>query len=242
MIHQPTGVAGIAGMSDSAAITGFIGAALMVLAAGSFSVYAFRNLRRNRLEAHVTFWRYLVLAGVAGALFGLGGAAVLAIGSGWTLPFQIGGHLFLIVFIAFALREVYYNAASVEPAKQGYTAPHIRRIEFLFVGAVVAGSVSVGVVGLARPLQIVAGGGGFLFMVYGVWYGERVESVMRGTPLDTLARHLIPVLLATGFYGLVGLAGAVGIDPVLSRSVGNVFLVIAAAYLASSTIRLRQNL
>lgn len=221
-------------------ITGLIGYALVVVAAAVFWFYARQNKRLNRLEGQQVFWRYLVLTGVAGVAFGLGGGSDIVFGSRWTVAVRYGALLLFIVFIAFAMREVYYNSGAWSPDRQ-HLPGSLRRIEFGFIVAILVESLAVIALGQTGVVKVVHGVGSVLFTAYGVWFLEKVESTMQGTSLDTLARHLVPVLLAAGFVGISDLALAVGMDPVMVRSVTNVFVVIVGAFLASSTIRLQQN-
>lgn len=228
--------------SASHSVTAFIGYVLVALASATLCFYAVRNRRRGRLEDCDTFLRYLFLAGLAGVVFGAAGAVTVARPVWPTLAVRVGAQLSLIMFLAYALRDAATRSPH-GPAGPSNAVPRgIRRLEFAFVGVILLETAAMATLGPAPVVQIVVGAGSLVFAVYGIWFGERVESLMRGTTLDTLARHLIPVLIAAGFYGLADLADVLGVDPVLARSAANVFVILLAAFLASSVIRLQQNL
>lgn len=226
----------------SHSVTAFVGYVLVTIASVTLSVYAVRNKQHGRLEDCDTFLRYLFLAGGAGAIFGAAGALTVARPVWPTLAIRVGAQLSLIMFLAFALRDVATRSPHGPSGAEAAVPRGIRRVEFLFVGIILLETMAVATLGRAPVIQVIVGAGSLVFAVYGIWFGERVESLMRGTTLDTLARHLIPVLIAAGFYGLANLADVLGADPVLARSAANVFVILLAAFLASSVIRLQQNI
>ncbi|MDX1745416.1 MAG: hypothetical protein R3324_05715 [Halobacteriales archaeon] len=236
MIH------GLESVTASQSVTAFVGYVLVALASVTLTVYAVRNRRRGRLEGYDTFLRYLLLAGLAGVVFGVTGAVNVANQFWPILALRVGAHLSLIMFLAFALRDAATRSPNGPAGTDDAVPKRIRRIELVFVAVILVETAAVAVLGRIPIVQIIVGVGSLIFAVYGVWFGEQVESLMRGTTLDTLARHLIPVLIAAGFYGLADLADVLGVDPVLARSAANVFVILLAAFLASSVIRLQQNI
>ncbi|WP_049972208.1 hypothetical protein [Haladaptatus cibarius] len=66
------------------------------------------------------------------------------------------------------------------------------------------------------------------------------ESVVRKSSVDTLRRHLLPVLVCSGLLGLA-LDVLLGVELLVIRSIENVFLVMIGAFLLTATIRLQQN-
>lgn len=223
-------------------VTAFVGYVLVAFASAALSIYAVRNRRRGRLEDHDTFLQYLLLAGLAGIVFGLAGGATVVEPIWPTLALRIGGHLSLIMFLAFALRDAATRIPHGPTSNDADVPTRIRRIEFAFIGVILIETIAVAVLGQIPTVQVVDGAGSLIFAVYGIRFGGRVESLMRGTTLDTITRHLIPVLIAAGFYGLADLTAVLGVVPTLSRSAANVFVVLLAAFLASSVIRLQQNI
>ncbi|MFC7078944.1 hypothetical protein [Halorussus caseinilyticus] len=103
----------------SAAAVHFLGSVLVTMAAAFFGFYAVRNLRLNRLESQGPFWRYLALVGAAAGLYGLLGVAGTVVRSRALTAFGHGALLLCIVFLAFSMREVYYNSALAPPPRTG---------------------------------------------------------------------------------------------------------------------------
>ena len=60
--------------------------------------------------------------------------------------------------------------------------------------------------------------------------------------LDSLLRHLLPVLAFAALVGIVNLAAAVGLDRIIVLHVQVVFVIMTATALMTATIKLRQNL
>jgi hypothetical protein len=214
---------------------------LVVAAAGVFGFYAVRNLRLNRLESQRPFWRYLALVGAAGALYGLFGVAATVIDSRTLTAFGHGALLFCIVFLAFSMREVYYNSAlAPAPDDQRFSLDQLRRIEAAFVVVILVEWVAVLLIDQSA-VAFVKGVGSVAFAAYGIVFAEKLEAMARGTTLDTLRRHLLPVLVSLGVVGLADLGVVVGISPVVVQAVENVFVVLVGGFFVTATIRLQQN-
>jgi hypothetical protein len=79
------------------------------------------------------------------------------------------------------------------------------------------------------------------FAAYGATFAEKLESMTRGTSLDTLRRHLLPVLVCLGALGLADFGVVVGVSPVVVQAAKSVFVVLIAGFLVTATIRLQQN-
>ena len=232
----------LAGAASSAAVTAFIGYVLVSGSAGIFGYYALRNLQLNRLESQGPFWRYLTLAGATGVAFGGFGVVELLAGQLWALAFRDAALLFFVVFAAFAMREIYYNSALAPPPdERSFSLRAIRRLEVGFMVVIGVEWLAVFVLGSGDLIIVVKALGGVAFALYGLAFGERLEAVARGTSLDTLRRHLIPVLICAGFVGLLDVAVLLGIGAVVATATKNVFLVMIAAFTVTATIRLQQN-
>jgi hypothetical protein len=82
------------------------------------------------------------------------------------------------------------------------------------------------------------------FVLAGVSYGRRgaAEARVQGTVVDTLLRHLLPVLLFAAMVPLTDLAVLVGLDRVIVLHIQVVFVIMTATTLMTATIKLRQNL
>lgn len=233
---------GLATASSSEVVTAFIAYVLVSVSAGFFGFYALRNLQLNRLESQGPFWRYLTFAGIVGLGYGVFGIAELLTRSVWALAFRDAAMLFFAVFLAFAMREIYYNSALAPPPEER-TVPlgTVRRLEVGFMAVIGVEWLAVFVIGQGELITTVKALGGLAFAAYGLTFGERLEAVARGTSLDTLRRHLVPVLICVGCIGLMDLVVLQGIAAVVAASTKNVFLVMIAAFTITATIRLQQN-
>ncbi|WP_137286226.1 hypothetical protein [Halorussus salinisoli] len=226
----------------SAAAVHFLGSVLVTMAATIFGFYAVQNLRLNRLESQRPFWRYLALVGTSAGLYGLLGVAGTVVRSRTLTAFGDGALLFCIVFLAFSMREVYYDSAlAPEPDDQRFSLEILRRVEAGFVVVILVEWVAVLLIDQSVVAQFVKGLGSVAFAAYGVVFAEKLESMARGTSLDTLRRHLLPVLVCLGGLGFADLGVAVGVTPVVVQAVENVFVVLVAGFLITATIRLQQN-
>lgn len=230
------------GTGVNAGIVRFVGAGLLAVSSAIFSVYALQNRRLDRLESQRAFWRYLVLLGVAGTTHGLVGALLVAMDTRLLVAVSHASLLFATVFLAFAMRELYYNSALAPPPEERRVPlERLRRIETGFVVVIVVELVVVLLIGQAGVAAFVKGVGSLAFAGYGVVFADRLESLTRGTSVDTLRRHLLPVLVSAGGIGVADLAVFVGVGAPVVRGVESVFVVMAGAFLLTATIRLQQN-
>jgi hypothetical protein len=226
----------------SAAVVHFLASVLVSAAALFFGYYAVLNLRLNRLESQRPFWRYLALVGATAGLYGLLGVAETVVPSQAVTAFGHGALLFCIVCLAFSMREVYYESAlAPSPADQRFSLETLRRVEAGFVVVILAEWVAVLLVDQSVVAQFVKGAGSVAFAAYGVLFAEKLEAMARGTALDTLRRHLVPVLVSLGVLGFADLGVAAGLSPVVVQAVESVFVVLVSGFLVTATIRLQQN-
>ncbi|USZ69881.1 hypothetical protein NGM10_15870 (plasmid) [Halorussus salilacus] len=226
----------------SAAVVGFLGSVLVAFAAGIFGFYAVLNLRLNRLESQGPFWRYLALVGATASLYGVLGVAETLVRSRVLTAFGHGALLVCIVFLSLSMREVYYNSALAPAEEEGtLSLSTLRRIESAFVAVIAVEWLVVLLIDQLLVAQLVKAGGSVAFAAYGVVFGEKLESMTRGTTLDTLRRHLLPVLVCLGALGVVDLGTFVGVAPAVVDGVRSVFVVLVAAFFVTATIRLQQN-
>ncbi|WP_135806539.1 hypothetical protein [Halorussus marinus] len=223
-------------------VVDFLGAVLIAVAASFFAFYAGLNRRLNRLESQDVFWGYLVFAGAAAAVYGVVGVAETIVRARLLTAFGHGALLLCTVFLAFSMREVYYNSALAPPSGESRVSlGSLRRIEAGFVAVVVVEWVAVALLDQVAIARFVKAGGSLAFATYGAVFAEKLESVTRGTPLDTLRRHLLPVVVCLGAIGVVDLGTAAGVPPVVVDGVRSVFVVLVAGFLTTATIRLQQN-
>ena len=226
----------------SAVTVHFLGSVLLVAAAFVFGYYVVLNLRFNRLESQGPFWRYLALVAASAGLYGLFGVGSVVVDSRALTAFGNGSLLLCIVFLAFSMREVYYNSAMAPPPdERRFSLATLRRLEAAFVGVILVEWVAVLLIGQSAVTGLVKAFGSVAFAAYGVVFAEKLEAMARGTSLDTLRRHLLPVLVSLGVLGVADLGVTAGIDPVTVQAVENVFVVLVAGFLVTATIRLQQN-
>jgi hypothetical protein len=226
----------------SAAVVHFLGSVLIAAAAAIFGYYAVLNLRLNRLESQRPFWRYLAAVGAAAGCYGLLGVAGTVTASRFLTAFGDGTLLFCIVFLAFSMREVYYNSALAPPPEaRRFSLDTLRRVESAFVVVILLEWVAVLLIDQTTVARLIKGLGSVAFAAYGAVFAEKLESMARGTTLDTLRRHLIPVLVCLGALGLADLGVAVGLTPVVVQGIKSVFVILVAGFLITATIRLQQN-
>ena len=225
----------------SGAVVAFLGSVLVATSAAVFGFYAVRNLRLDRLESQGPFWRYLALVGGTAALYGLFGIAAVVVESRLLTAFGHGALLCCIVFLAFSMREVYYNSALAPPADDGIPLSTLRRIEAAFLVVIVVEWLGVLLIDRLAVAQLVKAGGSLAFATYGVLFAEKLEAMTSGTTLDTLRRHLVPVLVSFGVLGLADLGVVVGLEPLVVEGVKSVFVVLLGGFFVTATIRLQQN-
>jgi len=226
----------------SAAVVRFLASVIVAAAAAFFGFYAVQNLRFNRMESQRPFWRYLALVGATAGIYGLLGIVGSVVRSRALTAFGHGALLFCIVFLAFSMREVYYNSAlAPAPDDQRFSLDPLRRIEAGFVVVILVEWVAVLLIDQSVVAQAVKGLGSVAFAAYGAVFAEKLEAMARGTALDTLRRHLLPVLVSLGVLGVADLGVVAGMSPVVVQAVESVFVVLVAGFLITATIRLQQN-
>ena len=81
-------------------------------------------------------------------------------------------------------------------------------------------------------------------MGYGVAFyrDQTTSSRLQATTIDSLLRHLLPVLTFAALVSIVNVAQPVGLEPIVVLHVQVVFVVMVATGPMTATIKLRQNL
>ena len=217
----------------------FIALALLAVLGVRFSYYAYRNRQTSEPGTGEGLWELLVLAGLGAVGFALLGLVELL--TVFALPFKMGLLLAAVFVLAVALRVLY---RSVVPATAGDGADSERglmRAAVVGVGVVFVGLVLVG----RHPLLLgVMGLSALGFALSGGRYGRRgaAEARVQGTVVDTLLRHLLPVVLFAALVPALDLAVLVGLDRIVVLHIQVVFVIMTATTLMTATIKLRQNL
>jgi len=219
----------------------FIAFFLLAALGVRFALYAYWNGRAGD-STQTTLWGYLLLVGVVGTGYGLVGIGRITLSLDWLLELTIGAALLFALVLALALREI--DAASAGTARAG---PPERRVSLTVVFLGLVGVLSLGLIVFPERRQLLAGlvGASGLFVLwYGYRFGQRrLDNVrVRGTLLETLLRHLLPVLLFAALIPIAELAVFAGLDRVIVLHVQVVLVIMTATTLMTSTIKLRQNL
>lgn len=202
-----------------------------------FAFYAYRNKLHTDVPTQAPIWTHLFWVGMLAAVYGTFG--LLEIVSSLAFPFKNGVILATTLALALSIRQIDF-AAGVDVDD--------RRPELLlratFVLAVLAVVVGLSVSGHTDALAAMEGLAGLAFAVYGwVYYRDQVtRSRLQGTMIDSLLRHLLPVLTFAALVSIVNLVVPLGIDRIVAMHVQVVFLIMTATALMTSTIKLRQNL
>jgi len=217
----------------------FIALTLLAVLGVRFSYYAFRNRQTSGVGAGEGLWELLVVAGLCSVGFALLGLVELL--TVYVLPFNMGLLLAAVFVLTVALRVLY---RSVVPTTVGDTADPeqwLTRVAIVGVGVVFTGLALVG----RHPLLLAAMGLSALgFALAGGHYGRRgaAQARVQGTVVDTLLRHLLPVLLFAALVPALDLAVLVGLDRIVVLHIQVVFVIMTATTLMTATIKLRQNL
>jgi len=119
-----------------------------------------------------------------------------------------------------------------------------RALELAFVAVVAVVVFGIAALGLRRELLALQGVGALVFAGYGFHFGRRqtAAAMVQGTMLDSLLRHLLPVLAFATLVPAVDLATVAGLDRVVVIHLQVVFVIMTATALMTATIKLRQNL
>lgn len=201
-----------------------------------FGYYAYRNRQRTDLRTQTPLWTHLLYVGLLAAMYG--GLGVLAIVSSVRTPYRNTLMLAVVLLLAFAIREIHTMGAG-----SGRTV----REEFLrgTLVLVVLGHVLAGlVVDRPRLLAGVEGLAALAFLAYGslFFYRQTTNTRLQGTVLDSLVRHLLPLLTFAALVNVTPIAFALGLDRNVVPHIQVVFIIMTASTLMTATIKLRQNL
>ncbi|WP_336037682.1 hypothetical protein [Halobacterium yunchengense] len=228
--------------ADTLSTVAFTGYGIAVVAGLAFTYYAVQNYALDRMEGYEDFWGYLTYLGVAFAAFGLVGVWEVAVGGGSVVrAFADLTLLFGIAFGAFAMREVYYNSAlAPDPGEERVSLDRLRVVEFSFAAVVAVEWVVAAWVGQSAATVTLRGAAALAFAGYGVAFSERLESLARGTALDTLRRHLLLVLVCATGVAVADVLALVA-PASIAESTFHVFLVLLGGLLVPPTIRLQQS-
>ncbi len=206
-----------------------------------FTYYAHRNDRVGGIAGQRDLWRTLSFVGATASLFAVLG--VVDIVSSLDTSFRRGVLLAHVFSLAFVVRLLSQDAVPTGPGDRGVGSPDGR---FWLGGALVVLAVTGGGFWNADHAVVATleGAGALAFLLVGFSVGRRgtTASRVQGTVVDTLLRHLLPVLLFASLVPIAELAVVAGLDRVVVLHIQVVFVIMTATALMTATIKLRQNL
>jgi hypothetical protein len=219
----------------------FIALTILTVLGVRFAYYAARNRAETEIPTQAPIWSHLLYIGVFAALYGITG--LLEIVTSLRIPYKAVLMLVTTLLLAFAIRQIHYTATSADGgAKQAHRFEQLVRA--ILIGAVFAQAVLLFALGLSTTTAAVESLSALAFFGYGLVFYRDQMSVgrLQGTMLDSLLRHLLPVLAFAALIGIVNLGAAAGLDRVIVLHVQVVFIIMTATALMTATIKLRQNL
>jgi hypothetical protein len=216
----------------------FIAFSLLLILGPRFGYYAHRNMTVTDIDTQRGIWRSLRQIGLFTTAYGVVG--LVEILSSVTVAAMNVFLLATVFAVAFTIRRIHVTAS---PGSD-LTARGSERLLWLgFVALVVIYFTAV-TAGTARLAAGIEGTTALSALLYGVFFFEAqtANARLQGTLLDSLLRHLLPILVFSGLVGVLALATAIGVEPVVVWHVQVVFIIMTGAALMAGTIKLRQNL
>jgi hypothetical protein len=230
---------GLHNIEGSASLTFvfFIAFTMLAMLGLRFAYYARLNRIQTEIGTQVPIWSHLYYIGGLAVVYALLG--LIDIVSSIATPYRSGFVLAMVLLIAFAVRQINYAASGSPGASAGE-----RFTRAFFIGLVVVYTVGVIVTGPSTILAGLEGVGALAFLGYGLTYyqDQTSQSRLQGTLIDSLLRHLLPVLTFASLVSISSLAVAAGLDRVIVLHIQVVFVIMTATALMTATIKLRQNL
>jgi len=219
----------------------FIGLTILTVLGLRFGFYAYRNREETAIGTWEPIWTHMLYIGALASVYGLAG--LLEIVTSLKIGYKNAALLGMTLLIAFAIRQIHYTATSADGGTdRSHTVERLARASF--VGVVFLDIVVVWILGQSALTATVEGLSALAFAAYGLafYHDQTAESRLQGTMLDSLLRHLLPVLTFASLASIVSLAIPAGLDRVIVLHVQVVFIIMTATALMTGTIKLRQNL
>lgn len=207
-----------------------------------FAYYAERNRRSTEVGGQSAVWGVLVGVGLTGGAYAVLG--ILDVASSLQTAYRNGVILAHVALLAMAMRALRDSAVRAR-AHEFVDRTVLDRLLWALVVAIAAGIVlATAAGGVGDTVLIVEAVGATAFLLVGGVAGLQATGNARvsGTVLDTVVRHLLPVLLFGALVPLASLAVLAGLSGGIVLHVQVVFLIMAATTLMTATITLRQNL
>jgi len=221
----------------------FIAFVLQAMISIRFAYYAERNRRTSDVAGQNAIWGVLLWVGITGGAFALLG--IIDIVSSIQTDYRNGVMVAHVALLAMALRSLRDNA--VPDAGRGGGLDRATLTRWLGLAgtlAALAVVLATAAMGPGPNVFAVESITAIAFATVGVAAGLQAtaESRVQGTVIDTLLRHLLPVLLFAAFVPMVTLAVLGGLPLEIVLHVQVVFVIMTATALMTATIKLRQNL
>jgi hypothetical protein len=231
---------GLYEVAGSASLTLVLFPALVLLAVLGirFGYYAFRNRGSAAVGTQTRVWTHLLYVGVLAAVYG--GLGVLEIVSSVRTPYKSAVMLALVLLLALSLRRIHVLSTGT-----GRSSRIDDGLRVAFVAAVLAHLAGILLALSPRLLAGMEGVAALAFLAYGAthYHEQTSQSRLQGTTIDSLLRHLLPVLAFAALVNVTAIAYALGlVGPNVVPHVQVVFVIMTASALMTATIKLRQHL
>ncbi len=223
---------------------------LLFVASISLSYYTLQNASRRTINSEM--WDYVILAGIVGALYALTASAETIAASealGANEAF-IGGirrlcQLFFIIFLALAMRELYYESPEhTDELIEQLPIENIRYIEAAFLIIVFLQFFVIILIGLDSIARIIQLAASIAFMLYGISFAIKIRtaSMASRTVLGTMLSYIIAILLSAGGASAVEVGVVVGLQVAVVEGIAIVLTVMSITFILVLTTRLKQNI
>jgi len=217
----------------------FIAYSILLMLGLRFGYYAHQNLENTTISGQRSIWVYLRNIGALATLYGIAG--VLEIVTSLTIEPKNALLLGVTLMLAFGIRQIHYTANAEEDTGK---EPFERFARAIFVALVFIFAIAVIITGQTQITAVIEGVSALAFLAYGVaYYHDQItDARLRGTFLDSLLRHLLPVLTFASLVSILSLWVSLGLDRIVVLHVQVVFVIMTATALMTGTVKLRQNL
>jgi len=223
---------------------------LLFVASVSLSYYTLQNANQRTLDSEM--WDYVILAGVAGALYAITASAeTIAASEAFAANAAfIGGirrifQMFVIIFLALAMRELYYESPQhTDELIAQLPIENIRHIEAAFLTVVFLQFLVIIVVGLVDIARVVQLAASVAFMLYGISFAGKIKhaAMASRTVLGTMLSYITAILLSAGAASAAEVGVVVGIQPAIVEGIAIVLTVMSITFILVLTTRLKQNI
>ena len=223
---------------------------LLFVASLSLSYYTYQNATRRTLNSQM--WDYVILAGIVGALYALTASAeTIAASEAFEANAAfVGGirrlcQLFFIIFLALAMRELYYESPEhTDELIEQLPIENIRYIEAAFLTIVFVQLFVIILVGLDSIARIVQLAASLAFMLYGISFAIKIRNATMAsrTVLGTMLSYIIAILLSAGSASAAEVGVVVGVQAALVEGTATVLTVMSITFILVLTTRLKQNI